>query len=143
MSVDLHQARERAYQEAIIIGSRLIHADKTVQIFSIENRFAAAFWFDDTKWCVKENPWFSDYLELGPLLLLRSLTRSRNYLLSPPWGEFRNIRNRGVSLRHFVEAHPSVAYPLRRMGVFWHPSDTGGEWANRIYYCPPVTAEQT
>lgn len=137
----LSQTRERAYQEAVIFGSRLIHSDETVQILSIENKFAAAFWFDDTKWCVKENLWFSDYLESGPLLLLRSLSRSKDYLLSPSWGEFRNVRNRGVSLRHFVDAHPSAAYPLRRLGIFWHPADTRDDWSERIYYCPPLKTE--
>lgn len=140
MSVINLVSQQRAYHEYVIIGSRLIHADKIVQILSIENRWAASFWFDDTKWCVKDNPWFNDYLEVGPLLLLRSLIRSKDYLLAPAWDEFRNTRNRRVSLRHFMEAHPSAAYPLRRLGVFWHPSETAGDWSGRIYYCPPVAA---
>lgn len=81
MSFDTLQARERAFKEAIIVSSRLINSDKRVQIFSIENRFAASFWFEETKRCEKENPRFNDYLELGPFLLLRSLKRSGNYLL--------------------------------------------------------------
>ena len=134
--INLH-SQQRAYQEALIMGSRLIYADRTIQIFSIENRLAAGFWFSDTDWCVKENPWFEGYLEKGPLILLRSLPRARDYLLAPASGEFRNARNRRVSLRHFVEQHKSAGEPLRSIGIYWHSIDTQGDWAEQICYCSP------
>jgi hypothetical protein len=137
MSVSNLDLYQRHYQEAVILGSRLVYADKFVQMFSIENRHAAGFWFADTNWCVKENPWFEDYLEHGPLILLRSLIRSRDYLLAPADGEFRNSRNRGVSLRHFVKQHDSVGAHLRSIGVFWHSVEAKGDWAKQICFCAP------
>ena len=134
--IDLH-SKQRAYQEALIIGSRLIYADVAIQMFSIENRLAAAFWFSETGWCVKENPWFEGYIEKGPLILLRSLLRSRDYLLAPANGEFRNSRNKRVSLRYFIAHHDSVAAPLRSIGVYWHSAEAEGDWAEQICYCAP------
>ena len=134
--IDLH-SKQRAYQEALIIGSRLIYADVALQMFSIENRLAAEFWFSETFWCVKENPWFEGYLEKGPLIPLRSLLRSRDYLLAPANGEFRNSRNKRVSLRHFIAHHDSVAAPLRSIGVYWHSPEAEGDWAEQICYCAP------
>ena len=137
MSVINLQSQQRMYQEALIIGSRLLYADITIQMFSIENRWSADFWFSETNWCVKENPWFEGYLENGPLILLRSKLRRRDYLLAPADGEFRNTRNRRVSLRHFISQHDSVGEPLRRIGVFWHSVETQGNWAEQICYAPP------
>lgn len=124
----------REYFEAVIRGSRLLHADNVLEIYSIENRRAATFWFDQTKWCVKENPWFEEYLAEGPLVLLRSFKRARDYLLAPANGEFRNSRNRGVSLPCFVAEHPTAQLPLRRLGVFWHGREVEGDWSKNIYF---------
>jgi hypothetical protein len=127
----------QALLKTVIRGSRLLHADKTLVIYSIENRHAARFWLTDSRWCVKENPWFEGYLEKGPLILLQSLRRSRDYLLAPADGEFRNRRNKRVSLRHFIAHHESAAAPLRSIGVYWHSPDTEGDWAEQICYCAP------
>lgn len=139
MSVFTPQSQQRAYQEALIVGSRLIYADSSIQVFSIENRWAAEFWFSETSWCVKERLWFEGYILNGPLILLRSLRRSRDYLLAPAVNEFRNIRNRRVSLRHFVSQHGDAAIPLRSLGVFWHSVETQGDWAEQICYAPPTS----
>lgn len=134
MSVINLQSQQRMYQEALIIGSRMIYADVTIQMFSIENRWAADFWFSETNWCVKENPWFEGYIERGPLILLRSLKRSRDYLLAPAAGEFRNSRNRRVSLKHFVEQHSNVIEPLKKIGVYWLSVNIKGNIYNQILY---------
>ena len=127
----------QALLNAVIRGSRLLHADKALEMYSIENRHAAIFWLTDSRWCVKENPWFEGYLENGPLILLQSLRRSRDYLLAPANGEFRNRRNKRVSLRHFIAHHESAAAPLRSIGVYWHSAETEGDWAEQICYCAP------
>ena len=127
----------QALLKAVIRGSRLLHADKALEIYSIENRHAARFWLTDSRWCVKENPWFEGYLENGPLILLQSLRRSRDYLLAPANGEFRNRRNKRVSLRHFIAHHESAAAPLRSIGVYWHSPEAEGDWAEQICYCAP------
>lgn len=137
MSVVSLQPFQRHYQEAVVFGSRLLFTDRTVEAISIENRIAAEFWFADTAWCVKENPWFEGYLQRGPLIFLRSLRVSRSYLLAPAHNEFRNARNRRTSLPHFVEKHHSIGKVLRSLGVYWHPVGTEGDWANHICYCPP------
>lgn len=137
MIVSTFDDYNRRYFELVIRGSRLVHADNAVEIYSIENRRAAAFWFSETKWCVKENPWFEDYLEHGPLLLIRSLKRGRDYLLAPADGEFRNSRNRGVSLPHFVQEHPSAFQVLRGFGIFWHRFDLDMPPKSQIIYAPP------
>lgn len=127
----------QALLKAVIRGSRLLHADKALEMYSIENRHAARFWLTESRWCVKENPWFEGYLENGPLILLQSLRRSRDYLLAPANGEFRNRRNKRVSLRHFITHHESAAAPLRSIGVYWHSAEAEGDWAEQICYCAP------
>lgn len=114
----------REFISLLLPGSRLLHCDDTGQIISIETRFAAEFWFSGTCWCVKGNPWFEGYLSQGPLLLLRSFKRQRDYLLAPASNEFRNARNRRVSLGNFVTEHPDFALALRLLGIFWgRPAD--------------------
>lgn len=110
----------KALLEAVIRGTRLLHADKTLEIYSIENRRAAIFWLTDSRWCVRDNPWFEGYLEQGPLLLLRSHQRKRDYLLAPASGEFRNRNNRAVSLSQFASEHRGSYLPLMRLGVCWN-----------------------
>jgi hypothetical protein len=137
MSVISLQPYERHYQEAVVLGSRLLFTDRTIEAISIENRIAAEFWFTDTAWCVKENPWFEGYLQRGPLIFLRRQTSGRRYLLAPADSEFRNARNRRMSLRHFVKQHPNIGNVLRSLGIHWHPVGIDGALADRIYYILP------
>lgn len=127
---------DREYLQIVIRGSRLLHADETTEIYSIENKRAAAFWFGETKWCVKENPWFEGYLEKGPLLLLRSIKHTRDYLLAPSHGEFRNRRNRRVSLTRFVSEHSSASLHLKRLGVHCDLHVLPNTNDEKIYFCP-------
>lgn len=132
---------DREYLQIVIRGSRLLHADETTEIYSIENRRAAAFWFGETKWCVKENPWLEGYLEKGPLLLLRSIKLTRDYLLAPAHSEFRNHRNRRVSLTRFVSEHSSASFQLTRLGVYWDAQLLTNKYDERIYFCPNKIAQ--
>ena len=127
---------DREYLRIIIRGSRCVHSDDAAEIYSIESKWAARFWFGDTHWCVKDNPWFEDYVEEGPLLFIRSFKRKRDYLLAPASGEFRSRRNRGASFSTFVAEHPSIGMSLTSLGVFWHRPDEDPKWNNNIYYCP-------
>ena len=137
MSNSFFSGAGRDFARNILRGSRIVHVDDVVEIISVESKSAAEFWFFDARWCVKENPWFEEYLEDGPLFLFFSAKRKRDYLLAPASGEFRNHRNRSVRLPVFIKEHPSAALPLRREGVFWHNEAENQSWSNNIYYCPP------
>ena len=111
--------------DAIIAGSPTLFCNRELQIMSIETFPAAAYWCSGTYWCVGRSPWYEGYIAAGPLLLLRSFVRNRDYMLAPAHGEFRSRRNRRVSLARFVAEHRGSYYPLRWLGVFWtdHPLD--------------------
>lgn len=130
----------QALLKAVIRGSRLLHADKALEIYSIENRHAARFWLTDSRWCVRDNPWLEDYLEQGPLLLMRSTKRSRDYLLAPANGEFRNSRNRRVSILRFIDEHPDSYLALRRLGVYWDIHQLQKTSSENIQFVPTNVA---
>lgn len=119
--------RSQIYGEidAIIAGSPTLFCNRECQILSVETFAAAAYWCAGTNWCVGRNPWFEGYVTGGPLFLLRSFVRERDYMLAPAQGEFRSRRNRRACLTRFVQDHRSTYWPLRSMGVFWseHPMD--------------------
>ena len=114
-----------------------LHTDQLVEIYSVKTLEVARILFGTSKWCVKENPWFKGYIDSGPLLFLRSFKRHKDYLLAPAHGEFRNSRNRRISLPIFIDEHPSIALVLRGWGVFWHNSNENISWRDDIHYCPP------
>ncbi len=105
--------------DTIIAGSPTLFCNRDCQILSIENLAAAAYWSVGTNWCVGRNPWFEGYSAAGPLYLVRSFIRQRDYMLAPAQGEFRSRKNRRISLVRFVDEHRGIYLPLRSLGVVW------------------------
>jgi hypothetical protein len=119
---------------AIAAGSQIVHEADDLIIRSVTDICAAQYWFSDSNWCVVRNPWFKGYLGRGPLLLCISKVRWRDYLLAPAHQEFRNRRNRRLSLRLFVDEHSSAFVALRRLGIFW---GLFPDQIRRIWFLPP------
>jgi hypothetical protein len=105
---------DRSHLEAIILGSRVLYIDGRLSALSLENHHAARFWAAETKWCIESKSWFEDYRQSGKLILFSLLKERRRYLLSPANLEFRNTRNRRVSLRAFIERFPNVEASVRQ-----------------------------
>lgn len=103
------------FLETIILGSHILYADNRITALSLENHRAARFWANDTNWCIESKSWFEDYRQSGKLVLFRLHNENRRYLLSPPFLEFRNGRNRRLNLRAFVERFPKVEVTIRRI----------------------------
>lgn len=101
--------------EAIVLGSGVIYASPSLVIYSLQNWSAAEFWSDGTSWCIRDPSWYRDYLDRGRLYIFRVASTKRRYLLSVGACEFRNGRNRQVSLAAFIERFPSAEIPIRRL----------------------------
>ena len=106
---------DRSHLEAIILGSRVLYIDGRLSALSLENHHAARFWAAESKWCIESKSWFEDYRQSGTLILFSLLREHRRYLLSPANLEFRNTRNRRVSLRAFIERFPNVESTVRQI----------------------------
>lgn len=116
----------RAWTEAIVLGSHIVYADKRLVIISIENSAASYFWSEGTSWCTAETSCFNDYVSLGPLIFLKSVADGRRYLLSPATCEFRNGRNRRLSLDVFLDRFPNARAPITKAMIC--------DWRARIYF---------
>lgn len=106
---------DRSHLEAIILGSHVLYIDGRLSALSLENHHAARFWAAESKWCIESKSWFEDYRQSGTLILFSLLREHRRYLLSPANLEFRNTRNRRVSLRAFIERFPNVESTVRQI----------------------------
>jgi len=106
---------DRCYLETVILGSHILYTDNRLTAISLENHRAARFWANDTSWCIESKSWFEDYRESGKLVLFRLHNENRRYLLSPPFLEFRNGRNRRLNLRAFVDRFPNIEVTVRRI----------------------------
>ena len=106
---------DRSHLEAIILGSRVLYIDGRLSALSLENHHAGRFWAAESKWCIESKSWFEDYRQSGTLILFSLLRERRRYLLSPANLEFRNTRNRRVSLRAFIERFPNVESTVRQI----------------------------
>lgn len=115
MPTEPSQSPEWQKIEAVILGSAVIYTSASLVIYSLENWAAAEFWSDGTTWCIRDPSWYRDYLERGRLYLFRVANTKRRYLLSAGACEFRNARNRTVSLSSFIERFPSAEIPIRRL----------------------------
>jgi hypothetical protein len=113
VNTDASNRWDRPYTETVIMGSHVLYADGRLAALSIENHHAARFWSVDTKWCIESKSWFEDYRESGRLILFRMLNEDRRYLLSPSCLEFRNTRNRGLSMKAFIERFPRIEATVR------------------------------
>jgi hypothetical protein len=98
----------RGYIERLLTGCRLVEIDSDVEIYSIENYPAAAFWSVDTDWCISDPLYYWKYKQDGPLILFRSRKRSKDYLWHPITGEFRNSRNKRCCIQSFWKSHPTA-----------------------------------
>ncbi len=116
----------RIWTEAIVLGSHIVHADKRLVIISIENSAASYFWSEGTKWCTSETSCFNDYRSLGPLVLIKSLADGRRFLLSAANCEFRNGRNRRLSLDAFLDRFPKARGPIIKV--------MKNDWRARLYF---------
>lgn len=103
----------RNYTEAVILGSHVLYADSRIAALSLENHWAARYWSEGTRWCIASKSIFQDYRERGRLLLFRVINEDRRYLLSPSWLEFRNDRNRRMSLTAFIDRFPKIEPAIR------------------------------
>ena len=101
--------------EAAILGSAVVYTSASLVIYSLENWPAAEFWSEGTAWCIRDPSWYRDYCERGRLYLFRVANTKRRYLLSVGACEFRNARNRTVSLASFIERFPAAEIPIRRL----------------------------
>ncbi|MBL0923661.1 MAG: hypothetical protein IBJ12_04235 [Sphingomonadaceae bacterium] len=115
MPTDPSQNPEWQQVEAAILGSAVIYKSASLVIYSLENGAAAEFWSDGTAWCIRDPSWYRNYLERGQLYLFRVANTGRRYLLSVGACEFRNARNRTVSLNSFIERFPSAEIPIRQL----------------------------
>lgn len=106
---------DRSHLEAIILGSHVLYIDGRLSALSLENHHAARFWAAESKWCIESKSWFEDYRQCGQLILFSLLRERRRYLLSPANLEFRNTRNRRVSLRAFIERFPNIEAMVRQI----------------------------
>lgn len=109
------QSLEWQNTEAIVLGSEVIYASPSLTIYSLQNWSAVEFWSDGTAWCTRDPSWYRDYRERGRLYLFRVANTKRRYLLSVVTCEFRNARNRRVSLAAFIERFPAANIPIRRL----------------------------
>ena len=103
----------RGYTELVTFGSHILYADSRLVALSLESHRAAQFWSVDTSWCIDSKAWFDDYRKRGKLILFRLLNGNQRYLLSPSWCEFRNARNRGLSMTAFLERFPKIEPTVR------------------------------
>jgi hypothetical protein len=102
-----------SYWETVVLGSHILYTDNRLTAISLENHRAARFWANDTSWCIKSKSWFQDYRKSGKLVLFRLHNDNRRYLLSPPFLEFRNGRNRRLNLRAFIDRFPNIEVTVR------------------------------
>lgn len=117
---------DRVWTEAIVLGSHIVYADKRLVIISIENSAASYFWSEGTSWCTSETSCFNDYRRLGPLVFIKSFADGRCYLLSAANCEFRNGRNRRLSLDAFLDRFPKARAPIIKV--------MKDDWRARTYF---------
>jgi len=98
----------RGYIERLLSGCRLVEKGSDVEIYSIENYPAAAFWSVDTYWCISDPHCYLKYKKAGPLIFFRSYKRKKDYLWHPVTGEFRNSRNKICCIETFWKCHPTA-----------------------------------
>jgi hypothetical protein len=126
MQSDTLSSAGRTWTEAIVLGSHILYADKRMAIISIENSASSYFWSDGTDWCTSETSCFNDYRSLGPLVFIKSFADGRRYLLSAANCEFRNGRNRRLSLSAFLDRFPNARVPITNA--------MKDDWRARIYF---------
>lgn len=126
MQSDKLPSTGRIRTEAIVFGSHILYADKRLVIISLENWAASYFWSEGTDWCTSETSCFNDYRSLGPLVLINSLADGRRYLLSAANCEFRNGRNRRLSLNAFLDRFPNARAPIIKV--------MKDDWRARTYF---------
>jgi hypothetical protein len=114
MQSDTLSRAKRIWTEATVFGSHILYSDQRLIIMTLENSVAAYFWSEGTRWCIGESACFYDYREQGPLIFFKSLADERCYLLSPASLEFRNGRNRRLSLEVFLERFPKARAPITK-----------------------------
>jgi hypothetical protein len=119
------------WTEQVVLGSRLLHTDERLAAISLENHLAAQFWSQGTCWCIGEPSMFHDYRRTGKLILFRLFKENRRYLFSPSWLEFRNSRQRSLSLMAFIARFPSIEATIRTV--------VRGDWRARLSFglCAP------
>jgi hypothetical protein len=104
----------RIWTEATVFGSHILYSDKRLVIMTIENAVAAHFWSEGTRWCIADSSCFYDYRQHGPLIFFKSLADEKCYLLAPAALEFRNGRNRRLSLEVFLERFPNCRVLIKK-----------------------------
>jgi hypothetical protein len=126
MRSEMLSSTGRIWTEAIVLGSHIVYADKRLVMISLENSAASYFWSEGTSWCTSDTSCFNDYRSLGPLILFKSFADGRHYLLSAANCEFRNGRNRRLSLKVFLERFPNARAPIIKI--------MKSDWRARTYF---------
>lgn len=126
MQSDTLSNATRIWTETTVLGSHILYLDKRLVVISIENSAASYFWSESTNWCTSETSCFNDYRRLGPLVFIKSFADGRRYLLSAANCEFRNGRNRRLSLSAFLDRFPNARAPIIKV--------MKDDWRARTYF---------